>query len=86
MWLYLIISDKYCEQGGQATIPTEKELTITFKKAFKNTYYNMSISAYWSSSATAQNEGVQRISATQMKVTSSYAPVPCNWSACGYIS
>ena len=72
-------------QGGQATIPTEKELTITFKKPFKNTYYNMSISAFWSSSASSQTEGVQRISTTQMRVTSSYASVPCNWMAYGYI-
>lgn len=46
----------------------------------------MSISAYWSNSATAQNEGVQRISTTQMKVTSSYAPVPCNWIAYGFVT
>lgn len=86
-WICSINSDKYCEQGGQTTA---RDVTVTFKKTFKNTNYTV-VGNEIMNSVTAEYElSIVKTSASQIRIycdkDGTFGGIGACWIAYGYIS
>lgn len=94
LWLYLISSDKYCEQGGSCKSQqyNTANYQVTFKKPFKDTNYNALTCAGPTTQETWQiATRIARKSKTGLDIrggsnaNSAYTDL-CFWKAYGYIN
>ena len=88
---YRIYSDGWCEQGGKFNIGSDKNVTTTFLKPFKDTDYTLTTSQYYSGTtvsgtANAPANWVQSRSNTSFKVYEDIKSCDVYWYACGYIN
>lgn len=88
MWIYRINSDKFCEQGGYTTTKQDTYITVTLKKAYKDTNY----SVFTNGVRTSYNNNNNNSGMIGTKTTTNFQlweydyASPQVWRAIGYIS
>lgn len=81
---YRKYADGWVEQGGVVeSMPSSKYQDVVFPVTMTNANYTPSVTASWSASSTGQNEGVQNLTTTGMRVTTSYATATVWWEVKG---
>ena len=81
---YRKYADGWVEQGGVVeSMPSSKYQDVVFPVTMTNTNYTPLVTASWSASSAGQNEGVQNLTTTGMRVTTSYATATVWWEVKG---
>ena len=84
---YRVYSDGWCEQGGETT---ERDVTVTFLKQFKNTNYTIVGNEIFSSFGQESELAIVKTSASQARIYVDYGGTVSGtgacWQACGYIA
>lgn len=83
---YRVWSDGYGEQWGEITATKNTNTTVTFLKTFKDTNYNVQVTAIYSSADDFIFTALNKTTTTMQIHSSVNAEPQVGWRACGYLA